>query len=93
LIAAPVTNEHILRILAKTDAGTVLDFRGEERFETTPPTAKDYLDLSLLFGELEAVRGALAVKRKVAMDAAAELSRLRELTVSHRPFGWEDAFA
>lgn len=93
LIAAPVKNEDLLRIFANNEVGTVLDFRGEERLPGVPATAKDYLDLSRLFGELEAVRGALAVKRKVAMDAAAELSRQRELTVNHRPFGWEDAFA
>ena len=93
LIAAPVTNEQLSQIWKTQEVGTILDFRGEERFGATPATARDYLDLSLLFGELEAVRGALAVKRKVAMEAAAELSRVREVSVHHRPFGCEDAFA
>jgi glutamyl-tRNA reductase len=93
LIAAPLTNEELESLWGNSQVGTVMDFRGEARFHNTPKVAKDYLDLSLLFGELEAVRGALAVKRTVAMEAAAELSRLREVSVHHRPFGWEDAFA
>jgi glutamyl-tRNA reductase len=91
IIAAPLTNEALLAFWQEKRPGTVLDFRGEARLESCPADA--YFDLPSLFGELEAVRSALAVRRAQAFEAAAKLSRQREAGVYHRPFGWEDAFA
>lgn len=93
LIAAPVTNDELRAIWGERSLGCVLDFRGEARFEGVPAGAEAYFDLTQLFGELESVRGALAVKRKAALEAAADYSRQREISVHHRPYGWEDAFA
>jgi glutamyl-tRNA reductase len=91
VIAAPVSNGALTELMAGKNPGTLLDFRGEEKFSRPP--AKIYFDLASLFGELESVRSGLTVRRNLAMDEAAKLSRQREAAVHHRPFGWEDVFA
>lgn len=91
IVAAPLTNEALTALTAGKEIVTLLDFRGETQLEASP--AKSYFDLRTLFAELETTRSALAARRAVAMEAAADYSRQREASVYHRPFGWEDAFA
>lgn len=91
VIAAPVKNENLVGLWQNRNPGTVLDFRGEEKFSEAPSAT--YFDLAALFGELESVRSGLAARRNLAMDEAAKLSQQREAGVYHRPFGWEDVFA
>lgn len=93
LLAAPVENETLEKIWGDRELASVLDFRGEQKFAEKPARAEHYSDLSQLFGELESVRGALAVKRAAILEEVAALSRQREVSVHHRPYGWEDAFA
>ncbi len=91
IIAAPMSNEELLALWSEKKIGTVLDLRGEGHLERSPSSA--YYDLGTLFGELEIIRSTLQSRREQALLAARKLSQQREVSVCHRPFGWEDAFA
>lgn len=93
LIAAPLSNEELLKIWEKSPAGLVLDFRGEASFEGQPAHVEKYMSLQEIFQELESAKAAHAVKRAEAIAYAAELSGRHKQAAIHRPFGWEDAFA
>jgi glutamyl-tRNA reductase len=91
LIAAPVSNDALETLWLESAPAKVLDFRGEARMESCPAPA--YYDLTTLFAELELLRSAQAARREQAFKAASLLTRARETSVVHRPYGWEDAFA
>ncbi|MGZ3700486.1 MAG: hypothetical protein ACXWSD_01810 [Bdellovibrionota bacterium] len=93
LIAAPISNEELLLLWQANPARTVLDFRGEASFASTPAGCEHYFALRTLYAELESVRELHSRKRMQALDFAAELSERRAHSVVHRPYGWEDAFA
>lgn len=93
VIAAPLENAELEAFWEANAAHVVLDFRGDQRFASTPARAQAYLGLRALYQELEAVKQLHERKRAEAMKFAAELCARHANAVVHRPFGWEDAFA
>lgn len=93
VIAAPLSNGELEKIWEVNRPGLVLDFRGDQRFDSTPAYALGYLGLRALYRELEAVKQLHERRRAEALAYATELSDRHANAVVHRPFGWEDAFA
>lgn len=87
ILAAPAENEKIIPLVKS--AAKILDLRGEMQL----PNCENYKSLSQLYAALSSSREGAESQKQLAMTRISSLYEQRLMSVLHRPYGWEDAFA
>lgn len=95
IVAAPLSSTEIRNFIsarARVPA-LILDLRAEsreDRLEIAADGRTRVRTLDEIFGQLNDSREKAAQKKHAALQAVQEQARRRNLTVVHRPFGWDD---